>query len=152
MSQIPKILRPPKPSDLNFIYNSWLESYKESPDNPIKGNAYYSYQKMLIVSILRRAQVSILCNPDDLDQIFGWCVYEITEDCIIVHWLHIKYSFRKLGFARYIIDSILNASESKGVFNPIITITARGISYKHMKNKFQHVYKPKLAFIINEII
>jgi ribosomal protein S18 acetylase RimI-like enzyme len=151
MSQFPKILRPPQKNDINFIFNSWLKSFIDSPDNPIKGNAYYSYQHLLINSILSRAEVSILCNPDDLEQIFGFIVYEMINNIVVVHWLHVKYSFRQLGFARYIITAILNLAESRGIFNPVITITHRGLSYKHLKDKFKHIYNPKLAFKFEEL-
>jgi len=152
MSQIPKLLRPPKKTDLPFIYNSWLRSYKDSPDNPIKGEAYYSYHKMLLISILSRSNISILCDPKDQDQIYGYAVYEFTDDSIVMHWLQIKHLWKQLGFARFILESIVNAAESKGIFNPIITITARGISYKHIKDKFSHIYKPKSAFQLKEIV
>ncbi len=151
MSQVPKILRPPQKTDLPFIYNSWLESYKDSPDNPIKGEAYYSYHKMLLISILDRSIISILCNPDDPWQIYGYCVYEFVNDSIVIHWLQVKHLWKQLGFATFILDSIVNLAESKGIMNPIITITARGLSYKHIKSKFSHVYKPKQAFKLKEI-
>lgn len=152
MSELPKILRPPKSNDLKFIYNSWLRSFKESPDNAIKGDGpYYSYQKMLIVSILDRSYISILCNPDDIDQIYGYAVYELTEDQIILHWIQVKYLWKRLGFATFIMNSIRELAESKGIFNPIITITARGLSYKHVKDQFTHIYLPKLAFKIKEL-
>jgi hypothetical protein len=161
MSQIPKMLRPPrkpdltcdppKKGDLSFIYNSWLESYKESPDNPIKGEAYYDYHKMLIISILERSYISILCDPTDQDTIFGYAVYEFKDDSIVLHWIQVKYTFKRLGFATFIIDSIKDLAESKGIFNPIITITARGLAYKHLKDKIKHIYKPKMAFKLKEI-
>jgi ribosomal protein S18 acetylase RimI-like enzyme len=151
MSQLPKILRPPKKTDLNFIYSSWLKSFIDSPDNPISEKAYYSYQHLLISSILDRALVSILCNPDDLDQIFGFAVYELTHDKLTIHWLHIKYSFRQLGFAKFILDSLLKAAENEGIFNTTITITHRGLSYRHLKDKFSHIYNPKEAFRLKEI-
>lgn len=152
MSQLTKKLRPPKKTDLPFIYNSWLESYKESPDNPIKGDAYYSYHKMLLISILERSIISILCNPEVEDQIFGYAIYELTEDSIVLHWLHVKHTYKRLGFARFILDSIIDLGESKGIFNPIVTITAKGLSYMHIKDKFNHIYRPKLAFKLKEIV
>jgi hypothetical protein len=151
MSQIPKLLRPPKPSDLPFIYNSWLRSYKESPDNPIQGEAYYSYHKMLIISILERAQISILCDPQYPDTIYGYAIYEFTDDSIVMHWLQVRYTFKRLGFARFILDSIKDLGESKGIFNPTITITARGYTYRHIKDKFIHTYQPKQAFKQKEL-
>lgn len=147
----PKILRPPQKTDLPFIYNSWLRSYKESPDNPIKGDAYYSYQKMLLISILSRSQISILCDPKDINQIFGYAVYELTDDSVILHWIHTKHLFRRFGFARFIIENIMNLAESKGIFNPIITITAKGQQYLYIKDKIKHIYLPKLAFLLKEI-
>lgn len=106
---------------------------------------------MLLISILERSYISILCNPDDLEQIFGYAVYEFSEDSIILHWIHVKYSFRQLGFGAFLIDNIMKIAESKGIFNPIIKITAKGQQYKQLKGKIKHIYSPKLAFKLKEI-
>lgn len=139
--ELPKKLRPPNQNDLNFIYASWLNSYLYSPFNPIPGNSYYYYQKLLITHILNKSVVSVLCNPDDTDQIYGYAVYQIKDNHITLHWLYIKLTFRQLGCARYIMDNLLAL-----VPDNEITITHKGINYEEYRDKFNHLYIPKKAF------
>lgn len=150
----PKTIRLPKKTDLNLIYSSWLHSYRESPDNPISGDAFFSYHKLVLLNLLKTEGVllSILCNPDDLEQIYGWVCYEFSQDSIILHWIHVKYSFRRLGFARFLMENVIKLAESKGIFNPVITITGRGLQYKQLRDKIKHIYKPKLLFKLLEIV
>jgi hypothetical protein len=143
MENLDKILRPPNPNDLNFIYSSWINSYNDNNFfNPIKGPAYYGYQKLLINKLLNQSEVSVICNPEDKDQIFGYAVYELRPDSEpIIHWLYIKYTFRKLGLARFLLDSIMGIAKADRVL-----ITFKGTWYKSYASKFNHLYLPKLAW------
>ena len=142
MDNLPKILRPPKNDDVNFIYNSWLKSYADNNYfNPIKGPAYYGYQKLLINKLLNQSIISIVCNPEDEDQIFGYAVYEIDNSKLILHWIYIKYNFRRLGVCRFLLDTILSARMDRNFF-----LTFKGTYYNSYAHKFDHTYSPKLAF------
>ncbi len=139
---LPKMIRPPNPNDLNFIYSSWLNSYNDhNKFQPIKGPAYYGYHKLLINKLLNQSLVSVICNPDDTEQILGYAIYQIQNDSLILHWLYIKYSFRQLGLSKYLINSLLD-----NIKNKTFIITLKGSNYDLYKDKYDHTYNPKLAF------
>lgn len=142
MDKLNVFLRPPNPNDLNFIYSSWLKSYNDDNYyNPIKGPAYFGYQKLLINKLLNQSIVTIACNPEDNEQIFGYTVYEIGLDNLIIHYCYVKYNFRRLGVCRSMVEAIRLPRLSSNFFH-----TFRSPTYDKLKHKFTLTYTPKLAW------
>lgn len=126
-------------SDLHFILSSWLKSYNSSPDNCIKNNhRYYFYQKSLIASILTRAKTVVICNKDIPEQIYGYCVYEETDNLFVLHWLYVKYTYRKLGLARSLLSNILGGKE--------LVVTHLGKDADLLKKKCEFSFNFDYAF------
>lgn len=137
----PKQLRSPHPTDLPFILNSFTESYKDSKYNPIYGMAYFYYFRLLLNKLISKSLITIICNPDDINQIYGYAIYQIKDDKLIIHWIYIKYTFRKLGLAKYLYNILLNMVKDKE-----ITITLKSCYYDKYKDSYNHIYQPKIAF------
>lgn len=50
-----------------------------------------------------RANVTIACDGDDPDQLFGFVVHELVA---MVHWVYVKAPFRRMGIARKMLEPI----------------------------------------------
>lgn len=91
-------------SDLSFLYNSWLKSYRDSSfAEPISNNEYFGFHKAVIERIIERANVVILCNPEDESQIYGYSVSEQVAELVIVHYIYVKQTYRNLGLAKQLL-------------------------------------------------
>lgn len=97
--------------DLNFIYSSWLKSHRDSQfAKNVPSDLYYHYQKDLIDRILERSQVLVAVNPDLPSQIFGWSVGEQRGNIHILHYVYVKYPYRKLGIAKALAGPFVHAN------------------------------------------
>jgi hypothetical protein len=84
-------------SDLNFIYSTWLDSYRydSSLGKSCRNSTFYPSYQLVIDHILARASVVVVCMPDQEKVIFGYLVYEPK----ILHYCFVKQAFRELGLA-----------------------------------------------------
>lgn len=97
-------IRPPKPSDSNFILNSWLKSYRNSLlTRTWKNEDYYPAQTKLIQNLVGEWPTHIICNSLDEDQIYGYVCGALTENEYIVHYAYMKWTYRKLGFIKTLV-------------------------------------------------
>jgi hypothetical protein len=101
-------LRPSKPTDLSFVYDSWLNSWRRSPwAGTIPNHLYYETQRETISGLLRRgAQVTILCAEGLEDFIIGWACHERTSIEPVLHYLYIKDPYLSFGFHHSLLDSL----------------------------------------------
>ena len=89
-------------ADTNFVLNSWLKSYKDSaPLENIPQGIYYTEYKKTVQKRLEEGRTVMCVNPEDLDQIFGYVCFESPQ---VLHYIYIKYPYRKLGFAKQLYD------------------------------------------------
>ena len=119
------------PQDLNFIFNSWLKSYRFSLfSKNISDKDYFKYHHLLIEEILARPTTSVLVACDKLDEnvIFGYLVTEKSniEDHEVLHYSFVKQSFQHLG--------------EEGVFPSLVKaahINLNEAIYTHMTRDFE---------------
>lgn len=128
-------------SDVPFIFNSWLKSYRgANAAKNISNPVYFDFQHQAIESLLKRSQVFVLCSPDDQSQVFGYVVCEKLEDIDIVHYIYIKYAFRGMGLGQMLLkhanidaqvggfythethSTVKLAQNSKFVYNPYLAV------------------------------
>jgi hypothetical protein len=98
-----------EPPDQNFVYASWLNNFKESPfAKRITHAVYFENQKRVIEKILERpgSSVIIACDIEDPWSIFGYLVYERTDDAPVIHYAFVKAIFQKMG----IMNTMLKAA------------------------------------------
>ena len=93
--------RAPEPSDLHFITSSWLQSNRNSDfANYINNGDYYDYHDELIESILKRSMVTMIVDAEDLNHIYGYMVYENSDNDFVLHFIYIKFNYRNFGLAK----------------------------------------------------
>lgn len=99
------------PGDRNFVLSSWLKSNLASRDHrDIRREVYYEFLTPVVSSILERAVCLVLCDIESPDHIYGYIVYEPGE-LLVVHYVFVKHSFRRFGFAKMLIDEVRGGDE-----------------------------------------
>jgi len=102
-----------KESDENFLFSSYLKSFRCSSDNLRMSNDIYYYNfKKLINKLIEKSKVVILCDDEDDDLVYGYCIYDSFEEILILHYVYIRYTFRKLGLARYLYETLKEGHEA----------------------------------------
>lgn len=96
-------IRPYEHTDKDFIYASWLESYRHSSviTKRIRDSEYYVGQQKMIDNILARkhTHISVAADVNDLSFIHGYIVAEATATPT-VHFCFVKKKLRKAGIAK----------------------------------------------------
>lgn len=128
-------IRQPNDSDINYVINTWLRSYKEhSTWNVIRSmpNKEYNIRyRNIILSILSIPTVtlSIITPSEDPSIIIGYAVYETNT----LHYIHIRKEFQKLGLAKHLISHLFDG---------------RHMRYSHHTRPFQNRFNiPNWEFI-----
>jgi hypothetical protein len=105
-----------RPTDAHFLLSTWLKSYRNSgPVTKIPNANYFQGHQDLIVHILslQGTAVEVVCAKDDPDQIIGYVVYNKLAP--ILHYVYVKYPFRKLGLGTMLISIIKEHHKSSGL-------------------------------------
>lgn len=97
-------LRPPKPSDLNFIQSTFSKCIKKesSLGRSCSTKVFYSEFAQVIDHLLSNSSVSVACNPDNEDQIFGYMIHDPST----IHFVFIKSIYQNLNIAKEMIQEI----------------------------------------------
>lgn len=136
-------LRNATETDVPFIFNSWLKSYRSSAlAGKISNPVYFQFQHQAIERLLKRSQVKMLCSAQDPNDLKGYVVFEQIDGVLVLHYAYIKHSFRRLGLLKYATQELsLGAS---GFYTHDTPTAAKIIKEKSLKL----VYNPYLAFEI----
>lgn len=149
---VPATIRDAVEDDYSFIYHSWLKSYRATWDRGanttrhIDKDVYYYYQKHIIRDLLQESHVMVAVNPDDLDQIYGYCLAQTSErGCGVIHYIFVKQSFRRLGIATLLYAEARRRTHTLGR-DPMIATHATGVFHKELGEKYNVIYNPYLLF------
>lgn len=120
--KLPTQIRPANQSDIDFVFSSWLESYRFSPiacvtekklatkqvkSALLQSETYYKNYRKIITKIIEASNISIICNKDDNDQIFGFlCHRPLNDNIEIISYIYIKQPFRRMGMAKELINNL----------------------------------------------
>lgn len=92
-------LRPPTRSDRAFVAKSWANGARKYYPH-VPRDSYRRGIDRLIDRSFARSDVSLLCDRDDPEQLFGFIVYEQPDR---LHWVYVKHPFRREGLARQLL-------------------------------------------------
>lgn len=139
---LPIKLRDPQADDFSFVFNSWLMSNQENEDSKrMKKSTYFKIYKQILDSVLVKANILVACNPDDEAQVYGYLVYN-RLDLLVVHYIYVKYTYRKLGIAR----AMLKHLEPEVPDKQFICTFANRV-YDRKKQHYNVIYDPSLRGI-----
>lgn len=106
------------PTDVDFIYTTWLKSYKAYSyfAKRIRNFVFYFWHHQVVEKILNKTNTRVLiaCPKSETDVILGYLIYEVqdpvkyktdSEDqkSNIIHYAFVKQEFRKLGIFNQIV-------------------------------------------------
>jgi hypothetical protein len=96
-------LRPFQESDFNFILNSWLLSFRNSPfAKNLTNEKYYSAQQPICIHLMNASTILVACSPEEPKQIFGYIVAQPAPNAVEGAWVHycyVKNLYRRMGIA-----------------------------------------------------
>lgn len=119
-----------EPTDKDFVFDSWLKSWRtQRVAGVIPNNLYFDTMRATIENLVARGStITIACDVVDNDRIYGWICWELTPDKIpVVHYLYVKDVY-----LRYDVDKVLMA-EIKDM--PFITFAYDQVK-RAVDNKF----------------
>lgn len=139
--KIPAILRYATEDDQNFIYSSWLKSYRntEGP-NRMSNETYYNNYKKLVKDLINKHSVLLVVNPEDTTQVYGYICYSMYQNIPVVHYIYVKYTYRKLELAKYLVSSIIPKIKQK----PILVTFANRV-FDKLKDSYLLIYNPFIS-------
>lgn len=136
--------RGPEASDTAFIMKSWLDGQRHQGDRSLMtNNVYYVNEKKRLEDLLKKSHVTILCNPDDANQIFGYLVYSLVSDLFIIHYAHVKSLYRRLGIMQKLIRELYPRAGRDEIAITHINPVAAGL-----RAKYRLKYNPFLEHIL----
>lgn len=131
---LPLKFRPLKESDLGFLYNSWLKSYRNSKlTKSWKNEAYFAAQAQTIEALLKRSDVRVAVDPDSDGHIYGYIVRDAFHPKV-VHFLYVKQTFRRLGIARSLLSEI-GVGRKEDCYTTHWKPVCRFLGIKELKNE-----------------
>jgi hypothetical protein len=138
--------------DLNFVLSTWLKSYRNSDFAiSIPNDIYFQFHQGLISQILLHPQnsLTILCSPEDPDQILGYIAYNTEQP--IIYYAYIKYPFRRLGLGRYLFEGIKKHfnKQMEGQGKYVIYCTHKSRKWRDIARPLNLVYNP---YITRELV
>lgn len=135
-------IRDAQPSDLPFIYSSWLKSYKHDSKlgRSIRSSIFFENYREVLDKLLLNSSIKIISAPNDSNVILGYLVYsyDLNKD-LIIHYCFVKQPFRRLGLANTLINSV-----NLG-FRVICTHITNEIQ-SHALNELSYEYNPILLY------
>lgn len=88
--------------DTSLVYSSWLRSYY--PSNAVRGvtrDLYYKEQHRIIERLLESADLTIVADKSDPDNIIGW----MLSDHGWLHYIFVKKDYRHMGMAKKLLST-----------------------------------------------
>lgn len=154
MRKIPMAIRLLKPSDHNFIYSSWLNSYKRSTSHHLGFHLFCDNHKKIIESLLDRGDGFVACDEEDPDHLYGYIIFEKKHDpgfqrgTAVAHYCLVKKNFQGFGIGSKLWEAMLEAARHfTGVPVMATHATDDGISLKKVHN---WIFNPYLLMEIKK--
>lgn len=142
METPPLLVRRASKPDLRFITSSWLKSNRDAPMvQGIPNTVYYHYHHKILEELIPRSLVLVACDPEDTGYIYGWACAEVVDTALVVHYVYVRYDWRRKGVAKAMMDVLMDAESPPAVIHTHRTHTARKI----LRNK-TWIYNPYMLF------
>jgi hypothetical protein len=142
MTKMPIKIRDAEENDVNFIFNSWLNSFRNGYlPHQVDNTIYFAEQHKIIERLLRSAHVKIAINELEPDNILGYICYETIENIFTLHYAYTKHTFRKMGVFSQLVSSVRENNENRAM------CSHNNFQFSKLINKLNMVYHPYL--IIN---
>jgi len=144
------LIRDAQQDDANFIFNSWLKSFRRSWfAQRIPNDIFYSQQHKVVEEILSRVttQAHVITPATDPATICGYAVTEAipgTEGrAKLVHYTYVKETFRRLGLATRLLS---HAGIGPDYGQQIVFLSHITSHFAPLAEKHGYVYNPFVLY------
>jgi len=105
--ELPIRIREFNEPDKNFVLNSWLKSYRDSPwAFHLDNDTYFYGHQLLIGKLAETSKLYVACSVDDPNEIWGWlCAEKGPPGTVVIHYVNVKQRFRKFGVAKALLQA-----------------------------------------------
>jgi hypothetical protein len=97
-------------SDVPFILDSWLRSFRSSPwAGVVRNDDYHETYRRTVEGLLARgARIRVLAEEADPARIVAWCASEQADGAPVVHYLLTRPGgrWRRRGAARHLLAEL----------------------------------------------
>ena len=95
-------------TDLPFIFDSWMKSWRISKwAGTIPNHLYFETQRVLIEDLIARGAWIVVAYPTgQLDTIIGWACCEQKDDKCVLHYVYVKDPYMNLGVVEKLLDAL----------------------------------------------
>ena len=133
--------------DNAFMYAVWLRGQRNEGTNQFIGNKiYYANLTDRIKPLIERCQTIVVCNPDLHEQVYGFVCFEWLDSVCIIHYIHVKTPFRKMGVGKNLLTQ---ANPRFGKEETVISFTNGFCS--HRMSSYNLVFNPFVLDLLEEI-
>ena len=118
----------PRASDLDYIRQSWMTAYRNSPwAGAVPNNLYTEVYTQAIDQLLfRGAKLLTIRNPANPEQLLAWTCYEILpKHDVVIHFSFTKPTYRRLGACKSLLRTICDDLNTDQYFYTFRTPNAR---------------------------
>jgi hypothetical protein len=140
IKDLPIRVRPAVEGDVPFIFSSWLKSYRASLFAKQIGNTvFFSEHHKVIEGILETSTVLVLCDAEDVTNIYGYICAEKIDGIFVLHYVYIKHPYRTFGLAKFLLNQFNHETGSAAMTSHMTRIGG------DLAPKYGFVYSPYLA-------
>lgn len=105
---IPVEIGPMLPTDRNFVLSSLKLSQQAQQTDVPRGRAFDRLNRDADRLFARPGvRVLVARSPSNPDFVFGYVVYEVTPQALVVDFAYTKSDYRRLGIARDLLAAVL---------------------------------------------
>lgn len=128
--------------DVNFIFNSWLKSFRDSAfARNITDTVYFDQHHKVLEDLLKSCDVLIACNNINSGEIYGYIVTERVSGIFVTHFAYTKHLYRGLGIAKSLFK------EAGADFSVASVYTHSTKSSERYAEKYNLVHNPYVALL-----
>lgn len=149
---LPIAFRPATENDTSFIYDSWLKEFRATSfGTQVESDVFFPHYRRHIGRVLRVSQVTVCCNPDDAEQIYGYAVHRLHGDVRVMSWICVKGPFRAMGLGRKLFEHAGGAEIVTHLSNRIVKGAIATLRAGQIRLPKEIIYNPFLDLFIQEI-
>lgn len=142
---VPISIRDVTQSDVNFIFNSWLKSFRAGRlASKVDNSVYYAEQHKVIEKLIANGTTHIACDPNEPGEIYGYVNYQMIDGVFVMHYIYTKHTFRNMGIARQLLKHI------KHDFKTAACCSHLSPAAEKLHAKYNLVYHPYILINYNE--
>lgn len=143
---LPILLRPANQEDVNFVFSSWLRSYKKNSTyaKQITNTIYFNEHHKIIEKLLRNFQTIIACDKEDSTNIYGFINAGFVDGIFCINYVYVKHTYRRFGVGEALLHAFDHDFDNASVFTHHTRMAEK------LAAKYRTLYHPYL--LINDFI